>query len=819
MFSPCPLPLRALAAAALVCALSAHAHNTTPAPSAQAVRSYQLPAQPLGKALAQIAADSGQQISIDAELVRGRTAPAVQGSYTAEQAARAALAGSGLELVQTSSGNWGLRVLPAAPAARTSPADGPVLGEVRVTAAAATSATTEQTGSYTARAVTVGKSEQALKDIPQSISVVTRQLMDEQDVSSVYDALASTTGITLLQSPQGGKYIYSRGFDITTLQYDGVNVQRFYGRSSNYAGSSAIYDRAEILRGSAGLLQGGGDPSGTVNLARKRPLKEGGVSVTAKAGSWDRYSAQVDGSGALNAEGTLRGRAVLDVEDGHSFIDYVNRRNTTLYGTLEYDLSAQTQLSIGASHETFKGRPFISGLPRYRDGRDIGLPRSTFLGATWNRQDSSTQTLYADMSHQFNDHWRAKVSAIHVQEDVYLKYASSQMAVSPSTGMGGTVANVTDARQKASGIDASVTGDFTAFGRQHELVLGTSYNHTRVDTDYSSKTPATPIDVFAPNPFRPEPSDAEIRYANTENRLATSRQLGFYGALRLQLSDPLKLVIGGRAASYRTIWDTTVTRLGNASPSSTLQDNKRFMPFAGAIYALSPSWSAYASYADIFNPQWSLNAAGQNLKPIVGSTYEVGLKGELFGGRANTSLALYRVDQKNRATEDIASGSNCRDGYYCYSDAGRVRSQGLDAEISGELSRGWNLFAGYTFNRNTYARDINNQGQDFNTYTPKHMLRAWTTYQLPGAWSAVTLGGGVDAQSAAYRKVGTVRITTGGRAVWNSYVRYQINRQWQASLNFNNMFDKHYYTTAGNLVNSSHYGDPRNVMLTLRGNF
>lgn len=822
MLHPCPLPLRALAAAALACALSAHAQNAaSPAPAtaatAAAVRSYDLPAQPLGSALARIAADSGQQISLDADLVRGRTAPAVRGSYTAEQAVRAALTGSGLELVRTHAGNWSLRTQ-TAPAPRAA-GEAPSLGEVRVSAEATRSATTDHTGSYTARAVTIGKSEQPLKDLPQSISVVTRQLMDEQNATSVYDALGSSTGITLLQSPQGGKYIYSRGFDITNLQYDGVNVQRLYGRSNNYNGSTAIYDRAEILRGSAGLLQGGGDPSGAVNLSRKRPLKEGGVSVTAKAGSWDRYATQIDGSGALNAEGTLRGRAVLDVEDEHSFIDFANRRNTTLYGTLEYDISPQTQVSVGASYETFKGRPFISGLPRYSDGSDIGLSRSTFLGARWNRQDNSTQTIYADLSHQFSDHWRAKVSAIHVEEDVYLKYASSQRTVNAATGLGGTVANITDAHQKAWGIDANLTGDFTAFGRQHELVLGTSYNHTRVNTDYSSKNPFTPIDVFAPNPDRPEPTDAEIRFANTENRLATTRQLGFYGALRLQLSDPLKLVLGGRAASYKTIWDTTVTTQGVATPSSTLQDNNRFMPYAGVIYALNPNWSAYASYADIFNPQWSLNAAGQNLKPIEGATYEIGVKGEVFGGRANTSLALYRVDQKNRATEDLTSSATCRDNYYCYTDGGQVRSQGVDAEISGELARGWNLFAGYTFNRNTYERDTYNQGLDFNTYTPKHLLRVWTTYRLPGAWSAFTVGGGVHAQSASYRKVGTVSIQSPGRAVWSSYVRYQINPQWQASLNFNNMFDKHYYTSIGNLVNSSHYGDPRNVMVTLRGSF
>lgn len=127
--------------------------------------------------------------------------------------------------------------------------------------------------------------------------------------------------------------------------------------------------------------------------------------------------------------------------------------------------------------------------------------------------------------------------------------------------------------------------------------------------------------------------------------------------------------------------------------------------------------------------------------------------------------------------------------------------------------------AGYTFNRNTYERDINNQGLDFNTYTPKHILRLWTTYRLPGAWSAVTLGGGANTQSACHHKIGTVDITAPGRAVRSGYVRYQINRQWQASLNFSNMFDKRCYTSIGNLVNRCHYGNPRNVMLKLRGSF
>ncbi|WP_291602103.1 TonB-dependent receptor [Comamonas sp.] len=146
--------------------------------------------------------------------------------------------------------------------------------------------------------------------------------------------------------------------------------------------------------------------------------------------------------------------------------------------------------------------------------------------------------------------------------------------------------------------------------------------------------------------------------------------------------------------------------------------------------------------------------------------------------------------------------------------------------FSGELSRGWGLFAG-----DTYERDINNQALGFNTCPPEHMLRLWTTYhlppttyhlpptscQLPGARSAFS--GDRNTRSSSYRRIGTVDITAPGRAVRSSYVRNLINTQWQASLNFSNMFDKRYCTSIGNLINRCHYGNPRNVMLKLRGSF
>ncbi len=148
-----------------------------------------------------------------------------------------------------------------------------------------------------------------------------------------------------------------------------------------------------------------------------------------------------------------------------------------------------------------------------------------------------------------------------------------------------------------------------------------------------------------------------------------------------------------------------------------------------------------------------------------------------------------------------------------------MRSQGFDAEINGEISRGWNLYAGYTFNTTKYLKDISSEGQSFAWYTPKHIFRLWTTYQLPGDLSAFTVGGGVNVQSGQSRQIGASTASASGRTVWNAYAKYQINPNWAAHLNVNNIFNKTYYTAVGNLVNGIHYGEPRNAMLTLRGMF
>ena len=796
-------------AAALWHAPAANAQATVATQEAEHV--FAIGAGPLDQVLNQFARVAGVNVSFDASQIEGLRSAGLQGRWSAGRGLGALLAGTGFEGARLAGGGFAVRRAASGGATTLEPVT--VTGqEFRLM--------TEGTGSYTTPAVTIGKGETSLRELPQSVSVVTRQRLDEQNLTSVYDALENTTGVTLQQSPQGGKYFYSRGFEGSVIQYDGVPLERsMYGRASNYTGGTAFYDRVEVLRGAAGLLQGSGSPGGAVNLVRKRPLAEDRFMVETKAGSWDRYGLQLDGSGVLNEEGSLRGRALVDRQDNRSFVDRVDMKNTTFYGTIEYDISPRTQINLGYSHEDLRGRPSLSGLPRYANGEEVGFKRSTSYGANWNRQETRNDGFYADFTHAFNDDWRFKVTGAYIKEKQYLKYTTSSRAVNPVTQMALVNVARTVADIDTSGLDANLVGKVHAFGRAHEVVVGANYSHNRIDTGYSYLLNYANFNAFHFDPDLPEPSSDAIRAGTNELRIGSARELGFYGTTRLHLADPLKLVLGGRFSRSARFWDTDTTTGGVLTSGQTVQKNTHFTPYAGVLLDLSPQWTAYASYTDIFQPQSAVNASGQNLKPIIGENYELGLKGELLDGRINTAFAIFRIDQSNRAQVDFSSSPTCAADYYCYTDAGKVRSQGFDAEISGELTRGWNLYAGYTFNTTKYIKDESSEGMSFAWYTPKHIFRLWSTYQLPGDLSAFTVGGGVNVQSGQSRQVGALTANASGRAVWNAYAKYQINRNWAATLNVNNLFDKTYYAAVGNMVNGIHYGEPRNAMLTLRGTF
>jgi len=788
-------------------------HTQVLAQAAPALASYAIPAGPLAGALNRYAQQAGVSIVIDSAKVQGLHTAGLQGSHAIEDGFAVLLRGSGYAIGKTATGYVLVAAPASAPTAAASAASAAerTMPSVTIVGQAEQGATTEGSGSYTARKITLGKGEQSMKDMPQSVSVLTRQRLDDQGITDLREAVNNVTGVVGVHGVGPGVVITARGFQIDQWQYDGVPIDRNTYALGNWGQENmVIYDRLEVLRGASSMLVGTGSPGGSVSLVRKRPTAARSVSMTARAGSWDHVGAQLDVSSPLNADASLRGRVIVDEDDTHSFVDQVWSKNRTLYAALDFDLGPATTLGLAISNVNDHGRPTFIGLPRYADGSALNLPRSTFTGADWNRSEARQTNVYLDLEHHFNSQWSLKASAVNMQENTSSTHQRVASAIRPD-GSGASYGDFgMDFDNRKRGIDTFVRGKFDGLGMAQEVLVGTSYVTLASDDRYARAWEGG-ANIFNINHHRPW-QDIDTIAARptgvTSDSTYDMRQKGLYGSWNGQLTGNLKALLGGRFNWYDFVYATPDGYRDTTSVAA------KFTPSVGLIYALTPQWSAYASYADVFQPQTNHNVAGQILKPITGSSYEGGIKGELLDGRINTSLAVFRYDHKDRAVNDYAAGFAC-DGWYCSRASGKVRSQGMEAEISGEVARGLQLSAGYAYTTTTYLEDPDKQGKVFSTWTPKHMLRVWSSYTLPGAWDKFSVGAGVNTQSHTVDTEHTFKVA--GFSIWNARLAWQATPQMALSLNVNNAFDKRYIIPAYNNTGSNnYYGDPRNVQFTLK---
>ncbi|WP_226454576.1 TonB-dependent siderophore receptor [Pseudomonas sp. AF03-9] len=771
---------------------------------------FDIPGQSLDGALAAFSALTRVQVLVNGELTQGVVSPGVKGNLRQREALGQLLGGTGLSAAFINADTVTLE--------KRVDAGGALEVGATTISAERLGVTTEGTGSYTTGAVTIGKGEQKLKDIPQSVSVMTRKQMDDQNTTKLSDVVKRTPGLTATKSPGPGMFIFSRGFEVGTLQYDGVGIPRnTYTLGSYLTENMAIYDRVETLRGPAALLQGANSPGGTMNLVRKRGQQAPTVTITAKAGSWDHYGTQVDAGGPLNPEGTLRGRFVADYDTTNSFVDYAGGWNQTVYGAVDYDFTPDTTVGVGISNQKGHSRPNFMSLPRYANGSDIGLPRSTFVGASWNRAVNNQTQVFADLEHRFNDDWKVKAALVAMDEHNDATYQATWDTV-PNPGDTGNVRYidwVTDFNTKSRGADVYVNGKFDGLGFQQEMVLGANYSKLTTD-DQWARAATNGADIFNIDHNRVQRDKYQLFQAgNASKSWYDIRQKGIYGTWRVKVLDPLTLILGARTSWYEYSYIGQNGRQGvyGAAEESTTQTSGKVTPYAGLVYALNDQWSAYASYADAFEPQTNLTTSGSLLKPIEGKNYELGIKGELADGRLNTSFAIFRYDQENRGVQDLQGPMNCN-GWYCSVASGKVRSQGFEATLGGEVLPGLQLVSSYTYNTTKFLKDDTYEGKVFSTWTPKHLLKVWGDYQLPGDWQKFSVGAGVTAQSSTVAYDRTFSVP--GNALWDSRVTYKINQEFTVAANLNNMFDKKYYIPAYNANwGSNYYGDPRNVMFTM----
>ncbi|MDQ8035359.1 MAG: TonB-dependent siderophore receptor [Bordetella sp.] len=785
------LPLAVALALATLHAQPARAQATAAAPV-----QYDIPAGPLAPALSRYAQLSGADIVVDVRSLAGLDSPGLRGSYGVDAGFAALLRGTGYRANRTQAGY----VLVPDPANR----DGAVtLDAVRVDGDAWRNATSEGTGSYAARAVTLTKGATSLREIPQSVSVMTRQQMDDQGFTSVAEAMNYVTGITA-SDYEGTERFNARGFS-TSAQYDGMPQQDYSPHMD-----LAIYDRVEVLRGPSGLLTGSGEPGGAINYVRKRPLAENHFSAAASLGSWDHRRIEADGGGALNEAGTLRGRLVGAYVDEDKFYHLGHTEPRTFYGVLEYDIAPRTTIGLTAAYSQRRFRNF-NGLPTYSDG---SLPaRDDYVGPS-KMSNERTYDLGADLTHRFGNDWEFKAAYLH-RDSRYRGYSAFVNApIDVNTGLADLSAIRIANDFSWDQADVHVSGPVPFLGREHVLTLG--YNVARYDSVTSSRNnPVSGIDPLAQHDFG-DVYDQPI--LNKSQSITT--QSGIYASGRFKLADPLTLVLGGRWTDYSEK-SRTRTPEQSAWERSDARASKEFTPFGGVILDVSPQVSVYASYTDIFVPQSTKDFSGTTLKPRVGWQSEAGVKGEFFDGRLNASLAVFRIQDKNRSVVDGDHvGCDGTPTGTCYRSAGLVQSQGWEAEISGSPVPGWDIMAGYTYTNAKLLRDSDpaNEGTRFGAdVLPKHLFKLYTQYRFNrddfgGALQGWRVGMGLHAQSGVY----TSAVTQGTYATVSARVGYQIDKHWDVALAVNNLFNREYLRTPGYGIFYNIYGEPRNAMLTVR---
>lgn len=654
------------------------------------------------------------------------------------------------------------------------------------------------------------------RETPQSITIITREQIDDQAATTVADVLEYTTGLSVKRVDRGRNLLSARGFDITNFQLDGLPFTT--GNVGLEETSTAIYERIEVIRGATGLLQGAGEPSASINMVRKQAdARRFTGEISIEAGSWDRFAAMVDLGAPLTADGAVRARFVAEAHTQDAFIDLESSKGITLYGVIGADLGPGTRLRAGASYQRDERDGVMwAQLPYwYSDGSIAEWPRSRTTGADWNEWDTVEKSAFLSIEQELGAGWllRGDVSYFRQTEDSKLIWLWGNP--DSDTGVGMDVWPYWYlAKPKQWSANLQVKGDYHLFGRRHELVVGAMYNHlksgwTNRDPDHATVAPVG--DFGAWDGSYPEPGWGP-RYRMSG--FGTTEQTAAYGVTRVHLLDPLKLIVGARLSS----WTRDEEEALYTSARYRIEHENVFTHYAGVILDLTGFLSAYASYTSIFNPQTARDRNGRYLDPLEGANYEAGLKVDLLDGRLRASGAVFRIEQDNFPVPD--------DGHFIPGTtdvASRpvkgVVAKGYELEMQGQPLPGWDISAGWSHFK---ARDP--FGTDVQAHQPRRVFRLATKYEFGGVLDGFSLGGSLrwesrPPQTAENPATGeTEPVGQKAYALVNLMAAYDLTERLTLQLNVNNVFDKTYYNT-NSWFGGYIYGEPRHARLALRYGF
>ena len=673
-------------------------------------------------------------------------------------------------------------------------------------------ATSSEEQDYSVKSTTAGtKMQMTQRDIPQSVSIISQQRMEDQQLQTLGDVMDNTLGISRSQADSDRSSYYSRGFQIDNYMVDGIPTY-FESRWNlgDALSDTALFERVEVVRGANGLMTGTGNPSASINMIRKHATsREFTGNVSAEYGSWNKQRYVTDLQSPLTADGNVRGRIVAGYQNNDAWLDRYNSEKMFFSGIVDADLGDTTSLSAGYEYQRIDiNSPTWGGLPRWNtDGSKNSYDRSRSTAPDWAYNDKDFNKVFVTIKQRFADTWQATMNATHseVKFDSKMMYVDAYVNKADGTligpygsygpgydYVGGTGWN--SGKRKVDAVDLFADGGYDLFGRQHNLMLGGSYSkqNNRYESAWANVFPNEIGSFYTFDGNFPETNWNPQSLAQDD----TTHMKSLYAATRISLADPLHLIVGARYTNWRI--DTLIYSM----------EQNHTPPYAGLVYDIDDNWSTYASYTSIFQPQNKRDSSDKYLSPITGNNYELGLKSDWMNSRLTTTLAVFHIEQDNvgQSTGVPISGSN---GDTAYRAMDGTVSKGVEFEVNGAITDNWQM----TFGATRYVAE-DNEGNAVNPNLPRTTVKLFTRYRLP-AMPELTVGGGVNWQNRVYSDTvtpfGTFRAEQGSYALVDLFTRYQVTKNFSVQGNLNNLFDKTYDT---NVDGSIVYGEPRNVSVT-----
>ena len=527
------------------------------------------------------------------------------------------------------------------------------------------SATGPVDGYRATRSSSATKTDTAIRDIPQSISVIPVSVLNDLGSISVERALDFAGGVSK-QNNFGGLTLYEysvRGFTTSEFYKDGFSANRGYPSTPDVAS----IERIEVLKGPAASLYGRGDPGGTVNIVTKKPRPEAFATLHTSAGSWDRYRTALDVNTPLDEDGNVLSRVNLAVEDGQSFRDHVDRERVFVAPAFSWQLNPDTTLLVESEFVRHRST-FDRGIVAPNNVWS-GVSRSTFLGEPNDGDiDNHNNLLQAALEHHLNDAWKLRLAS-HYKQGKLWGFASEARALNAD---GHTVNR--RYRERDNDWHDSITqlelrGLFNTGPWQHELLIGSEYENYRKNERVTTIA-GSPYAVDIDQPVYGQPKPGGARSGTDFFEHVESRALNLQD--QILFTDTWRGMLGARLERFEQGIDDHTRNTTNRQQHDALTQR------AGLLYQLTPEIGLFANASTSFKPNNGLDAAGRSFDPEEGIGYEIGIKSELFDDRLSSTLAAFHIEKKNVLALDPGTDTSRA--------MGKARSQGFDLQVAGQVT-------------------------------------------------------------------------------------------------------------------------------------